>query len=360
MGEGSRGDTDDVVEPGSDVEWPDDAPPSPAVPLLPAVAGRLETVHNSVSALGMRIDALGSLTSGVGSAMADRLTEYGDTVSQVTRAQTEALDEYRHGTERTVTELRRSLAASDEVIRRLSARIDELVTDMGSLMEIVRVLGAAPIRTDAASWSSASDEKLDWLRAEVAAIASAIESAPVAPSAPAPASEPAFDPALAADLLRAIDELRTDVKAITSAGVAASLSDAAVSLPVAGGEVAELSAIGEELSGELVALRSEITQLKRRIGMRAKSSGALDDFQLRELADRIAESVRPPVLADADLERIVEAVRPPGLADADIERIVAAVGAHLESTFEVVPEDGELPPPPAEVVDEKPSSRRRR
>jgi hypothetical protein len=331
---GEEGDTnaaDDAAELGSALEWPDDAPPSTVVPLLPAVAGRLETVHNSVSALGMRIDALGSLTSSVGSAMADRLTEYGDTVSQVTRVQTEALDEYRHGTERTVTELRRSLAASDDVIRRLSARIDELVTDMSSLMEIVRVLGAAPIRTDAAQWSSASEEKLDWLRTEVAEIASAIESAPAPATFPAPWTAPAAEPApeVVAELLHAIDDLRTDVKAIASGGAAASFSGPAVAPgpALATGEVAELSMLGEELS--------------------------------RELADRVAESVHPQALGDTDLERIVEAVRPPALADADIERIVAAIGAHLESTFEVVADDGELPPPP-DVVDEQPSSRRRR
>jgi uncharacterized coiled-coil protein SlyX len=377
MGEGSRGDTDDVVELGSGEGRPDHAPSSPAVPLLPAVAGRLETVHNSVSALGMRIDALGSLTSNVGSAMADRLTEYGDTVSLVTRAQTEALDEYRHGTERTVTELRRSLAASDEVIRRLSARIDELMTDTSSLLEIVRVLGAAPIRTDTGPPSSASDKKLDSLNAAVAEIASAIESAlasaAAATSAPpraeagtsASVSDEQLDalhaavadiasevsstmahvPALRADLSaevqHAMDELRAEVTAITSAGVAASFSGATVA--PAGGEVADLSALGEELSRELVALRSEIAQLKRRIGVRAKSSGGLDEFQIRELAERIAESVRPAALADAD-----------------IERIVAAVGAHFESTFEVVAEDvPPPPPPPSEDVGEKPSRRRR-
>jgi hypothetical protein len=398
----AQGDTDDAVELGSGPEWPEDEPrvnevdtrieTTATVPLLPAVASRLDTVHTAVSVLGMRVDALGSLTSSVGSAMADRLAEFGDTVEQVTRAQGETLDEYRHGTERTISELRRSLAASDEVIRRLSGRVDELVTDTTSLLEIVRVLGSVPLRAEVDQRPFDSEAKLDSLAAAVDEIANALGDALASAPARSEGDEwssgseqkleslhaaveeiaadfsttmsriaaPRDD--LSAELQTAVGELRAEVKAIASSRRAP--SGAAESAGAPPGELLELVSLGEELGSELVSLRSEIVQLKRRIGVRAKSSGGLDESQLREVAGQIAASVRPPALSEADLERIVESVRPPALTDADIQRIVTAIAAQLESTFEVVADDEPTqtpppPPPPVEVVAEKPSRRRK-
>jgi hypothetical protein len=165
---------------------------------------------------------------------------------------------------------------------------------------------------------------------------------------------------LSAELQTAIGELRAEVKAMASSRAAPGGPSESAGAPA--GELLELASLGEALSNELVALRSEIVQLKRRIGVRAKSSGGLDEFRLRELADQIAASVRPSALSEADLERIVESMRPPALADADIERIVTAIAAQLESTFEVVADDAPPlapPPPPVEVVAEKASRRRK-
>ncbi|MEY2452104.1 MAG: hypothetical protein QOD92_1678 [Acidimicrobiaceae bacterium] len=133
-------------------------PAGPTGPLLPALMGRLETVHGSITSLGMRIDALGQSITTSGTAIADQLNEYGETVAQLARAQGEALDEYRHGNERSVSELRRSLTASDELNRRLSERVDELVSDTASLTEMIHSLDPGAVqRQDASSSTAVAD-----------------------------------------------------------------------------------------------------------------------------------------------------------------------------------------------------------
>ena len=98
----------------------------------PSMVGRLDTIHRTLSTLGMRIDALVTSTTSYRSALTDRLTEYADLVSKLTRTQAADLEEYRRANERTVTELRRSLSTSDEVMERVGARIDSLLTDSES------------------------------------------------------------------------------------------------------------------------------------------------------------------------------------------------------------------------------------
>jgi chromosome segregation ATPase len=98
----------------------------------PALGGRLDTVHRSLSTLGMRIDALVTSTTTYRSALTDRLTEYADLVTKLTRTQAADLEEYRRANERTISELRRGLASSEEVLERIGARIDSMLTDTES------------------------------------------------------------------------------------------------------------------------------------------------------------------------------------------------------------------------------------
>lgn len=91
--------------------------------------GTLEGVHRTLSTLGMRIDALVTSTTSYRSAITDRLSEYGELVTKLTRAQAADLEEYRHATERTMSELRRGVGASEETLERVAARIDSMLSD---------------------------------------------------------------------------------------------------------------------------------------------------------------------------------------------------------------------------------------
>lgn len=96
------------------------------------IEGRLEAIHRTLAALGPRIDALVTSTTTYRAALTDRLTEYANVVSTLSRDQAADLEEYRQANERTVGELRRSLASSDEVLERVGQRIDALLTDQES------------------------------------------------------------------------------------------------------------------------------------------------------------------------------------------------------------------------------------
>ena len=98
----------------------------------PGLGGRLDTVHRTLSTLGMRIDALVTSTTTYRSALTDRLTEYADLVTKLTRTQAADLEEYRRANERTVTELRRGLSSTEEVLERVGARIDSMLTEAES------------------------------------------------------------------------------------------------------------------------------------------------------------------------------------------------------------------------------------
>lgn len=98
----------------------------------PALDGKLDAIHRSMSTLGMRIDALVTSTTSYRSALTDRLNEYADLVTKLTRTQASDLEEYRRANERTMSELRRGLTTSEETLERVGARIDSMLTDAES------------------------------------------------------------------------------------------------------------------------------------------------------------------------------------------------------------------------------------
>jgi hypothetical protein len=173
-----RPDAPDSVEPSAPVdavyvsaEEPDaDAPPpvsSSSLPLLPALLGKLDNVDTTVTTLGMRVDALGATTTSFHSAFFDRLTEYVDTVAQITRSQQETLEEYRHGNDRSVAELRRTVGETDEVLRRMSARLDEIGADVASLGDVDRSSGAPAAPAAGARLSEELGVELAGLREDI-------------------------------------------------------------------------------------------------------------------------------------------------------------------------------------------------
>jgi hypothetical protein len=201
-----RPDATDAAESGSEVDElepadaetstapdsePDDGQTVPApignVPLLPALVGRLDNVNTTISTLAMRIDALGATTNNFHTVFTERLSDYIDTVAHLTRSQQEVLEEYRHGNDRTVAELRRAVAESDALLRHVAGRIDEVVTDIASLSDGERApagtndgliaqmneelaTGFAALRDDIAQLNASSPETSDDLATEVAGL----------------------------------------------------------------------------------------------------------------------------------------------------------------------------------------------
>src|SRR4051812_7706605 len=75
-------------------------------PVLPAVAERGDGTYGTVAALSMRMESLASAVNAVSSTFASHLGEYGEMVARVHRTQVETVDEYRHGIDRSLAELR--------------------------------------------------------------------------------------------------------------------------------------------------------------------------------------------------------------------------------------------------------------
>jgi hypothetical protein len=128
-----------AVRPAAGPDDGDDGPGGDNLPaVLPAMVGRLETVHGAVATLSMRIDALVAATNNVRSSLTDRVTEYAETMAQLVRSQASDVEDYRHGTERVTGELRRSLAEGDDALRRLSSRVEEIAGDVTMLGDLLR------------------------------------------------------------------------------------------------------------------------------------------------------------------------------------------------------------------------------
>ena len=107
-------------------------------PMGSSLAARIESLHTSLNALGMRVEALVSGTSGMRTALGDRLNDHADTLGRLVRSQTSDLEEFQRGTDRTLTELRRTSADADEAVQRVAARLDELAGDIDGLARVVQ------------------------------------------------------------------------------------------------------------------------------------------------------------------------------------------------------------------------------
>ena len=106
---------------------------APTVPLLPALAGRLETIHGALATLAMRIDAVAAAMGTFRSTFGDRVDDYTETVAQLQRATAADLDEQRRSTQRLVAELRRGVSGNDTALRRLTGQVDDVVAGIGDL-----------------------------------------------------------------------------------------------------------------------------------------------------------------------------------------------------------------------------------
>ena len=161
-------------------------------PIDPALADRLDTIHRTLSTVGMRIDALVTSTTTYRTALTDRLTEYSDLVAKLTRAQGADLEEYQRTNERTVADLRRGLASSEEILQRLEERIeamqggpgspaagsDEVVEEIRSVLDLQHTLTRSltesldqfgdRVLARIAATQAATEEQLEEIRASLA------------------------------------------------------------------------------------------------------------------------------------------------------------------------------------------------
>lgn len=258
---------------------------APAVPLLPALAGRLEAIQGALATLAMRIDAVAAALGSFRATFGDRVDDYTETAAQLQRASAVELDEQRRVTERLLAELRRGVSDNDTALQRLAGRVDDVVTGVAGLVR----------RTEADQSLAPADMTLDEVGEAVAEHAAAA--------------------------------LRTSFEAVR--------------VELDGGEVLaavrlELDALGGRLDAGLGAARDEVHLLKRRLAVRAKAPVNLDDAQLDAIADAVLSHL-PSAAAAPDVD-----------IDAVAREVAAQVIEHLDRRSEMAPDTEAKEEPAAE------------
>lgn len=310
---------------------------APAVPLLPALAGRLETIQGALATLALRMDAVAAALGSFRATFGDRVDDYTETVAQFQRTATVELDEQRRGTERLVAELRRGVSDNDTALRRLAGRVEDVVVAVGDLARRPEGEQAPePVGPTLDEVGEAvADHAVAALRSSFEALRVELDRVRKAVGALGPLG------AAVLELGEEFDRLRDEV----STGLAAAGPPDAGVVVVA--VRTELDALGRRLDAGLGAARDEIHLLKRRLAVRAKAPVTLDGDQLDAIADAVlARLPTAPPAPDVDV-------------DVDVDAVAGAVAArvieHLERRSEVVAE-AEAKEEPAP---ERPARRRR-
>jgi hypothetical protein len=261
---------------------------------LAALRQRIEVVQQDVVGLVARVHTLGGAVAGVEVTLGGRLSEYSDTVVQLGRGLTANISTYRESNDRTVSELRRALADSEELLRTVLTKADDLAVEIAAVRnERTADAPAAPIDADElreivhetiASFDAR--DSVGKLATELAALGDRItkELAARPLATPGPSG---VDAAVHAELLTALEVLRTDVVAAVE-----EMRAEVDRLRRAGAKPTKPATTEHEraLVGELEAMREEIAQLKRRIAVRAKATG-IDDEQIAAIAEAVAQRI---------------------------------------------------------------------
>jgi hypothetical protein len=298
-------------------------PPTGIVgPLLPTLIGRIGIVEAAVGALSMRIDAIGAAVASLRSVLSDRLTDYTEAAAAITRAQTESIEEYRRVNDRVVTELRRTVGETDESSRRVASRVEETAADVQALGELLRTLdtGAGTIASShenvkrelgesleefagslsdrldelTSEWRAATDET----RLAVRRIEAAAATTPPPAAAPSEASVDAgaIAAAVQLELGAALDDIGDRLGRVETT-LAASPREWAAPLT---GDVDDPA-----IASELALLRDEVLQLKRRIGVRARTAVTLDDQELERIVSSIVDRLEASIEVVPDTAVVV-------------------------------------------------------
>lgn len=297
---------------------------------LSSLRQRIDVVHEDVAGLEARLQSLGSAIGDVEVALGDRLAEYADTVVQLGRGLTSNVTTYREGNERTVSELRRALADSEELLRAVLTRVDDLAVAMGELgseppVDERAALGADEVQTIVRDAIGTLDVRTDIgkLANDLAALGDRVTTQ-LASNATVQPLTGGVDAAMHTELLTALETIRTELQGLRRAQSPTPKKTADVERE-------------RVLVGELAAMRDEIAQLKRRIAVRAKST-AIDDEQIATIVERVKAAI--------DLR----------LDDADVERVAVAVAHRFSEAFEVVLEEPAPSPSPAQPPSAPPAA----
>lgn len=338
----------------------------PAVPLLPALAGRLESVHGALATLAMRIDAVAAAMGSFRSTFGDRVDDYAETVARIQRGAAADLHEQRRGTERLVAELRRGVSDNDAALRHLAGRVDDVVSAMTDLARLVadRLPEAVGPTLDEVG-EAVAEHAATALGSSFGAVRAELDEVRARVGALGPLGAAVLELGQGFDLLRDelvrstrnddIDEVRATVEAVraevaraTGRRVLVEVRDALVALggdPRLDRTLAELEELRGEVASGLGAAREEIRLLKRRLVVRAQAPVHLDDAQIDAIADAVLARL-PAAATEADV-------------DVDIDAVAGAVAAvvidHLDDRYPRVDtvEAGEEPGRP------RPERRRR-
>jgi ElaB/YqjD/DUF883 family membrane-anchored ribosome-binding protein len=224
-------------------------------PALPRIAAEVHAVHETVMELLAQLEVATSATKALRKVVSDRLTDVTESIERLPKHDD---------------------AGTERALRALVSGLDEVRGDIAGLAEISTI---AEPPTDE---PSATDEP------STTAILEELTAARDATTA-------SFD-AFSAELVQELAKV-----------LARSRADTSVSLDRVRGE----------LSGELAEMRNELTNLKRRIAVRA----------------------RGPVDGAAPVDA--------RLSDDDLQRIASAVAEKLTESFEVVGQDAQSAPLPA-------------
>jgi len=265
---------------------------------LTSLRSYIETVQQDVAGLLSRLHALETAVSSIEVTLGDRLTEYADTVVQLGRGLTTNVTTYREGNERTIAELRRALSDSEELLRTVLTKADDLAVDLAGVR--------AELSSDGTSDSFDVDELRDIVRdavepldsravigqvtTSIAALSDRLTNE-FAAAAGAPSSA-SVDAAMQAELLTAVEGMRADLQRLER-------------VDTAGSTTADDDKRERALMAELETMREEIAGLKRRIALRGTK-----------------------------------------LSDDEVERVADAVARRVSQAFEVVPDEEPTPPPP--------------
>ena len=107
------------------------------------LAGRSDSLQAALASIALRIDALTSTTSTFRNLVSDRLTDYADQVGRMAAGAAGDLDDYRHLHERSLEQIRRSVADAEENLRKLSRTVGDLELKTVALVAAVRENGDA-------------------------------------------------------------------------------------------------------------------------------------------------------------------------------------------------------------------------
>jgi hypothetical protein len=236
----------------------------PGVPLalLPAIAARLERLEAMLTRLE-RVEAGLDRLQRVEAAFDRLFADIGALATSTERSSATVTGQI----EEQGSAFREQVGGQSEAI---AARLDALRSGFaGPLGELGALLST----------------RLDGLGLDFAELLEALtESVDAIASAPAPPA-PVVDLAPIEELQRSVDALVDEVRATTDA--LPPPAPAPVRAPGAD-DTARLLMAAEELAAQVASVQDEVTQLKRRVGVRAKVPIVLDDAQMDDLADRVA------------------------------------------------------------------------